>query len=94
MSALESAWGASHGGYVVAERQRQHERIRSITARQTARPHFCHLPSARRCSTAEIASITGHSLKEVDRILQAHYLGGKFELAVQAMRKRENREQN
>ncbi|WP_245311305.1 tyrosine-type recombinase/integrase [Bradyrhizobium pachyrhizi] len=39
------------------------------------------------CSVAQIAALTGHSLKDVDRILQAHYLGGKFELAEQAMAK-------
>ena len=36
------------------------------------------------CSVPEIASFTGHSLRDVERILQAHYLGGKFELAEQA----------
>jgi integrase len=41
------------------------------------------------CTVPQIASITGHSLKDVERILQAHYLGGKFELAEQAMVKLE-----
>jgi integrase len=41
------------------------------------------------CTVPEIASLTGHSLKDVERILQAHYLGGKFELAEQAMLKLE-----
>jgi integrase len=41
------------------------------------------------CSTAQIASITGHSLKDVEAILDAHYLGGKIELAEQAILKLE-----
>lgn len=41
------------------------------------------------CSTAQIASITGHSLKDVESILDAHYLGGKIELAEQAILKLE-----
>ncbi|OSI66353.1 tyrosine-type recombinase/integrase [Bradyrhizobium canariense] len=43
------------------------------------------------CSVPQIAGFTGHSLKDVERILQAHYLGGKFELAEQAMAKLESR---
>lgn len=41
------------------------------------------------CSAAEIGSLTGHSLRDVDAILDAHYLGGKLELAEQAIRKLE-----
>lgn len=41
------------------------------------------------CTVPEIAALTGHSLKDVERILQAHYLGGKFDLAEQAMFKLE-----
>jgi integrase len=37
------------------------------------------------CTVPQIASLTGHSLKDVERILDAHYLGGKFELAEQAI---------
>lgn len=37
------------------------------------------------CSVPQIASLTGHSLKDVEAILDAHYLGGRFELAEQAM---------
>ncbi|MBO3760022.1 tyrosine-type recombinase/integrase [Ciceribacter sp. L1K22] len=37
------------------------------------------------CSTSQIAAITGHSLKDVESILDAHYLGGKIELAKQAV---------
>lgn len=36
-------------------------------------------------STSQIASFTGHSLKDVEALLDAHYLGGRFELAEQAM---------
>lgn len=43
------------------------------------------------CSTAQIASITGHSLKDVESILDAHYLGGKIQLAEQAILKLEGR---
>jgi integrase len=39
------------------------------------------------CSVAEIASITGHSLQDVEAILRAHYLGGQIELAEQAILK-------
>lgn len=39
------------------------------------------------CTNYEIASITGHSEKEVDRIIKA-YRGGRAELANQAMEKR------
>lgn len=42
------------------------------------------------CSVPQIAGFTGHSLKDVERILNAHYLGGKFELAEQAMTKLEH----
>lgn len=42
----------------------------------------------------EISGFTGHSLKDVERILQAHYLGGKFELAEQAMTKLEQHEKS
>jgi integrase len=41
------------------------------------------------CTVPQIAAITGHSLRDVERILQAHYLGGKFELAEAAMLKLE-----
>lgn len=39
------------------------------------------------CGVSEIASITGHSIKAAASILDAHYLGGRFELAEQAMMK-------
>jgi integrase len=41
------------------------------------------------CSTAQIVSITGHSLNDVESILDAHYLGRKIELAEQAILKLE-----
>lgn len=41
------------------------------------------------CSVPQIAAFTGHSLKDVERILAAHYMGGRFELAEQAMVKLE-----
>lgn len=37
------------------------------------------------CPMQEIASVTGHSLSDVERILDAHYLGGRTELAEQAI---------
>jgi integrase len=37
------------------------------------------------CTVPQIASITGHSLKDVEAILDAHYLGGKVELAEAAI---------
>lgn len=37
------------------------------------------------CTVPEIASITGHSLKDVERILDVHYLGGRIELAEAAI---------
>jgi hypothetical protein len=33
------------------------------------------------CSAPQIAAITGHSLADVESILQAHYLGGAIDLA-------------
>jgi hypothetical protein len=39
------------------------------------------------CTVPQIAAITGHSLKDVEAILQAHYLGGRIQLAVQAIEK-------
>lgn len=41
------------------------------------------------CSEAEIATITGHSLKDVGAILDAHYLSRDSRLAESAMAKRE-----
>jgi integrase len=39
------------------------------------------------CTVPEIAAITGHSPRDVEAILEAHYLGGKVELAEQAIAK-------
>lgn len=39
------------------------------------------------CTVPEIASITGHSLKTVQEILDKHYLGGRLELAEAAIKK-------
>jgi integrase len=39
------------------------------------------------CSVPEIAAITGHSMKTVQEILDAHYLGGRLELAESAIQK-------
>ena len=39
------------------------------------------------CTVPEIASITGHSLETVQAILDAHYLGGRVELAEPAIKK-------
>ena len=41
------------------------------------------------CSEAEIATITGHSLRDVGAILDAHYLSRDARLAESGMRKRE-----
>lgn len=42
------------------------------------------------CNNSQIASITGHSLRDVDAILDAHYLGGRVQLAEQAIAKLED----
>lgn len=42
-----------------------------------------------RCTVPEIAAITGHALKEVETILDAHYLGRSSGLAVAAVEKLE-----
>ena len=42
------------------------------------------------CNNSQIASITGHSLRDVDAILDAHYLGGRVALAEQAIAKLED----
>lgn len=39
------------------------------------------------CTIPQIAAITGHSLKDVQQILNAHYLGGTLELAEAAITK-------
>jgi integrase len=39
------------------------------------------------CSVPEIAAITGHSIATVEQILDAHYLGGRVELAESAIKK-------
>jgi integrase len=39
----------------------------------------------------QIASFTGHSLKDVEAILDAHYLGGDIQLAEAAVLKLEKR---
>ncbi len=39
------------------------------------------------CTVPEIAAITGHSLETVQDILDAHYLGGRLELAESAIKK-------
>ncbi len=39
------------------------------------------------CTVPEIAAITGHSMETVQQILDAHYLGGRVELAESAIRK-------
>ena len=41
------------------------------------------------CTEAEIATITGHSLRDVRSILDAHYLHRDQELAERAIRKLE-----
>ena len=43
------------------------------------------------CEVPQIASFTGHSLKDVEMLLEAHYLGGRVELAEQAALKLESR---
>ena len=37
------------------------------------------------CTVPQIAAITGNSSRDVDAILEAHYLGGRLELAEQAI---------
>lgn len=39
------------------------------------------------CTVPEIAAVTGHSLRDVEAMLDLHYLGGRAELASSAMRK-------
>jgi integrase len=39
------------------------------------------------CTVPEIASFTGHSMETVQQILDAHYLGGRVELAESAIKK-------
>jgi integrase len=43
------------------------------------------------CSEAEIATITGHSLRDVGAILDAHYLKKDYGLAVSTIEKLERR---
>lgn len=39
------------------------------------------------CTVPEIAAVTGHTLRDVYQILEAHYLGGREALAANAIRK-------
>jgi integrase len=39
------------------------------------------------CTVPEIASVTGHSIKTVNDMLEKHYLGGRAQLAEQAIAK-------
>ena len=39
------------------------------------------------CSVPEIPAITGHTIATVEQILDAHYLGGRVELAESAIKK-------
>lgn len=39
------------------------------------------------CTVPEIAAVTGHSLRDVEAMLDLHYLGGRAELAESAMQK-------
>src|SRR5262249_8481304 len=39
------------------------------------------------CTVPEIGAITGHSIRDVEAILEAHYLSGQIELAEQAIMK-------
>lgn len=39
------------------------------------------------CTVPEIAAITGHAMKDVEKILEAHYLGGRIQLAESAIEK-------
>ena len=39
------------------------------------------------CTVPEIASITGHAMETVQTILDAHYLGGRVDLAESAIKK-------
>ena len=39
------------------------------------------------CSVPEIAAMTGHSIAPVEQILDAHYFGGRAELAESAIKK-------
>jgi integrase len=43
-------------------------------------------------SVPEIAGVTGHSLKDVETILDRHYLGGRAVLAETAIRRLERKE--
>lgn len=44
------------------------------------------------CTVPEIAALTGHSPRDAESILAAHYLGGRFELADAAILKLESHE--
>jgi integrase len=39
------------------------------------------------CTVPEIAAVTGHSFRDVEAMLDLHYLGGRAELATSAMQK-------
>jgi len=47
--------------------------------------HRSHALALSGCTVPQIAAITGHSLRDVEAILEAHDLGGAIELAEQAI---------
>jgi integrase len=82
---FRTSWGKAWDKAVLANPTLDSEGVRFNDLRGTAVTRL----ALAGCTVPEIAALTGHSLKDVERILQAHYLGGKFELAEQAMVKLE-----
>ena len=67
-------------------------RVRKLGGRTRAHFHDLRGTAVTRlavagCTVPQIAAITGHSLKDVEQILDAHYLGGAVELAEAAITK-------
>jgi hypothetical protein len=59
----------------------------------TSRANRANL-SRRNTLQEQQSAITGHSPRDVEAILEAHYLGGRFESAEQAMTKLDARYRN
>lgn len=59
--------------------------VGSDRARINRSVDFCRALDQAECTMPQIASITGQSPRDVEAILESHYLGGCFELAEQAI---------
>ena len=82
---------ASAGSFSIAFGRTAHRLVEDRTFHDLRGTAVTRLARAE-CTVPQIATITGHSLKTVERILDTHYLHRDVVLAEQAMTKREKYE--